>query len=330
MLLGEVMLSSKADAQPRMPPLSTANHSPYSWQLHNITETATCLSLPRLSPINGDKACTKLPGAFITLLGLSNLHLSRISSPQTTDIEFAVHSTQQLLWYQSTCMRSRRMQRPSLALYNKLSARPQRLPFLKHALDDEFLAAYLGYDKVDDFDRFRFSPFMVAVFSNVEIEFPKSDRCSQYRTITYLLQYNDSQLDKKPSKFCVNVYEDLGELDSDAMARCVLLVGSAEVLGKFGVSRLDVSSDRILQQRQTFIDFLAEECGVTGVFDLPWSVRAFQPPVIREFEGDLEGSLRIAALLESMKANMKPRVWKRKYPATVDEMPAWDRLLSWV
>ena len=226
-------------------------------------------------------------------------------------------------------MSSLRLTRPSRALQHRISTPPQRQPFLRHALEDEFLAAYHGFDNVRDLDRYRLSVAMIMIFMMVGKAYTRLEPSSRALSISYLQQVVDcSQFKQKSTALCEYVHQDL-QADQYAAGISVLLLDNARCVAAFDLQQFDQASDLALENRQGFLHWLVEERGVFGLFDLPFPTDAVPKPMIMDDTEDLEGALRLVALWESMHEVTKASVSKKDFPWTIDELSGMERVLSW-
>ena len=207
-----------------------------------------------------------------------------------------------------------RIYRNSLKLYNRIDARPIRQPLFRYASDDDLVAASMGYDNVADLNKLRL------VFPL--IMWPDYDMDPEYRLI--------SQEDE------AKVHALLHEIEwfsgyKNKIESFVLQVSDLEAEGKlshraymyaaviFQVN-LDLSRPAYSVSRRYEADkFAYDRRQQDGLkFPLPDGPAVIVPPVMEgNQEESIEDFLRVALLLESVKAIKKRSVWGRLFPGCV-------------
>ena len=193
-----------------------------------------------------------------------------------------------------------------------------RQPFLQHMSNDDFVASYLGYDCVDELHKLWFHPMCTVIFLKLQSRFADLLRTELFMGLLYIRQLIDCELfGKKVSAFCENVesLEAMGE--AGAMA-------SSLVLGVLSSNGYMVRANAILDHqmltigcgtyREDFIKHLTDKQGIRGVKQLPYFAARPATPTFMEDKEDLEGAVRLVALVESMRHVSRPTVWKAKFP----------------
>lgn len=148
-------------------------------------------------------------------------------------------------------------------------------------------------------------------------------------SISYLLQLNGcSHFMNKVTAFEQNVRLGL-EAHEGAKPLSIRIVKAAQRVAFPDLDHYEETAELALKSRHGFLDYLVKTCGVAAVFDIPFGRKAVPELVFMENNEDLEGSLRLIALWESMKEVTKPSVWRKNSSWTIDEMQAIERILSW-
>ena len=216
-----------------------------------------------------------------------------------------------------------RIHRSSLYLSSRIDGRPQRQPFLDHVTNDDFLAAYLGYDHVGHLNTLRFSGFILNVFLLYARSSWERKPFDMHLAIVYALQINAcAQFTNKVKAFHSAATTELAARSDEAGKAAGGLLDVTERLSNFDFDLIWYSAS--FRHRSKFEDYLVNQRGVKWLRGLPKpTTYKIPPPVFMEDHKDLEGCLRFVALMQSITAVARPSVWRAKFPGTVQALPEW-------
>lgn len=216
-----------------------------------------------------------------------------------------------------------RIHRSSLYLSSRIDGRPQRQPFLNHVSNDDFLAAYLGYDYIGHLNTLRFSGFILGVFLLYFSTSYERKPFDMHLATVYALQINAcAAFNNKVEAFRSAATTDLAARSEQAGEAALGLLDVTDRLSM--VDFYLISHFGSARKRNAFEQYLVKQRGVKWLRGLPMpTTYKIPPPVFMEDHKDLEGCLRFVALMESIRALGRPSVWRAKFPGTVDALPWW-------
>ena len=211
-----------------------------------------------------------------------------------------------------------RIHRRSLQLYRQAGASPARQPFQQHVSDDEFVAAYLGYDNVRDLNALRFSSAVLGLVPKLHTWFLANTRRWEgwYLATLAILQYMECGLFKKKITDFRQIIEYQGTpLQHGPLRVAITLLEMVEFLAASNMLGDDAAAfPGPLQELRTHLsEFRAICLLLNGILGKPVVKR----PVFKEDDEDMECVLRYQMLLMSAHEMTKLSVWRRMFPWTV-------------
>lgn len=208
-----------------------------------------------------------------------------------------------------------RVCRASLRLNYRLQARPVRQPLLDFAGDDDLVAAYCGYDNIDDFNRFRFIPMLV---SQIAVEFAMKLRPEHMIPVIHILQTGTEHHQSFKSwgvsngGFSRGIFLQYGAPSRDYAD---MLVWDTFCLSQPSYLKSHIAygcPDLPLRSHDT----------VRRLPNVNRDVRQFKAPDLIRLSQEIEGSVRVAMLGENIKIVMKPGKWEREVKHLVERKGA--------
>ena len=211
-----------------------------------------------------------------------------------------------------------RIYRRSHVLYFRIDGPPIRQPFLRHIEDDDFVAAYLGYDKIDGLDKVRL--YGLVIFNYHYRNFGNISWSTRYLCLLLIFEVLETRHFKwKVSAFKAEVAKVATSIDHEAANFAYFLQDIA--LHITHVDQVDPDDQQYRRLATTILQrYIMSRRGFSPS-TIPAYDRAARTAVILENTQDLEGLLRAAALLFSGEELTKYSVWSRKFPRTIQERP---------
>ena len=207
-----------------------------------------------------------------------------------------------------------------------------RQPFLRHVAEDEdFLAAYLGYDNIIDLHRLQFSEGCLSNFFQPPL---RADPLEEYMAIQLIFELTAIDRSKRQPPYHDGMYELQVSLHDKKSPRASMPPGSRSLGAYLWETAIFAPNDfnaKISgwdplrgQTKDIFTNYYMPNMhGKTTIVDLPNFGPIVKPPTFNNSGNierpDIESCLRIAALMHSIPHVTKLNVWRRKWPWTVKE-----------
>ena len=213
--------------------------------------------------------------------------------------------------------------RKSLSLYQRVDGRPRRQPLLDHAGDEDFVAAYLGYENVEDLAKLRFTGFILSLNDRLEDEYMRYSTYDKLLAMAVLLQFlNCACFPATIEAFRRMLQDDplaVGNAGASEILECWLVFAESSTRPelRFMICR-SPNTTSIAVSRILYLRGLRSSPGPEDVCRLPYDQVVVRMPTMSEHEEDLEGVVRIIALTESLKYVSKASVWRNRVPRTLD------------